>query len=257
MENIHCWGPIHWLSGIKEYVVDRCLCSANNEFIQDDENRGYVEKNITTDCCCLFPNAIHKTNSDDDSDDSDDSHKKVKIPDELDNQPEMKTGSMCDDPFMGTLCCPCAMISHLICLPFMCCFCNKESWDKSRIAKYKLFWILVACDIDSIEEMEEINKDIAISRREAIEKDFADYPKLDDDDETFKRKLKNVGKTKNYDNFAKIEKEHYANQIKYMERSSEMTRNHNSIMNQNRQFEQMRNDSAIRQQQHYHSIHRY
>lgn len=220
MDNTFCWGPIHWVSGINEYIMDRCICSG--DLIQDDENRGYKTNNITSDCCCVYSAVKHE-------------------PDDI------KMESECDNLIMGTLCCPLMLVTHLICLPFTCCFCSKESWDKSRIAKYKCFWIYMGCDIDTIEELEKINKEIDILRIEAIKKDFEDYPKPDDDDETFKRKLKNVGKDKNYKNFMKIQTEHYTRQIANIERSGEMVRAHNNIMAQNR----------VIQQQNYHSTHRY
>lgn len=51
------WGLKRWVYGIKEYVIDRCLCCTKCGFNPTDEERGYNEnvKGVitTSDCCCI------------------------------------------------------------------------------------------------------------------------------------------------------------------------------------------------------------
>jgi hypothetical protein len=150
---MNCWGPIRWVNGIKEYIVDRCIYSGDTGFIQDDENRAYKHGNLTTDCCCVFSNLKDTVILDDDSDDI-----IVNIYDNVgssdndadsttDDPSDIEIGSVCDNPLWALSCLPCMMVSHLMCLPVMCCYCNKPDWDNSKIARYKC-WVMYAKDLN-------------------------------------------------------------------------------------------------------------
>lgn len=78
------WGLKHWFYGIKEYIIDRCLCSAMCDFDPMDKDRAWIHGTYTTDCCCVC-------------------------------------GNCCDNPISGTLCFPLVATTHLLFLPCACC----------------------------------------------------------------------------------------------------------------------------------------
>jgi hypothetical protein len=89
------WGLKRWCYGIKEYVIDRCLCCAN-DFDEMDDSRAFKEiyKNRTTDCFCIY--LTHNI-------------------------------SYCyNNPITGTLCLPFGILVHLLCIPYVCCSPNKD-----------------------------------------------------------------------------------------------------------------------------------
>lgn len=92
------WGLTNWFYGIKEYVVDRCLCYGKYEFDPIDRNRTYIdeEQNMSTNCCCIFLGA-HCVNN------------------------------CFNNPIGGTLCFPLSAVVHLVCLPIACCSPNKDT----------------------------------------------------------------------------------------------------------------------------------
>ena len=92
------WGLKHWFYGIKEYVIDRCLCCGECGFDPIDGDRAYIQETyhiITSDCWCVAY---------------------VTKPDGADN---------C---LTSTVCCPCSTLTHLICLPVACCYPTKKDW---------------------------------------------------------------------------------------------------------------------------------
>lgn len=100
MSDCH-WGLTQWFCGINEYVIDRCICSAENNFDPRDPDRMYgndTEK-MTTNCCCIF----------------------------------LCAGNTClfNNPIGGLLCLPFALSSHLlVSLPLACCSMSKETGFK-------------------------------------------------------------------------------------------------------------------------------
>ena len=100
------WGLTNWFNGIKEYVVDRCLCYGKYEFDPIEKNRTYIdnEMNMSTNCCWVFP-AAHCANQ------------------------------CFNNPIGGTLCFPFAAAVHLICLPIACCSPNQDTGYKVHTKK--------------------------------------------------------------------------------------------------------------------------
>jgi hypothetical protein len=90
------WGFKRWLFGIKEYVIDRCLCCGTN-IDPKDPTRAFsnIDSTETTDCSYLS-----------------------------------EVTSCCNNPVSATLCCPVFTFGHLVCLPVMCCFPTREQWDR-------------------------------------------------------------------------------------------------------------------------------
>lgn len=99
------WGLTHWVSGIKEYAIDRCLCDESEErgFKPIDTSRIYTIKYgeglySTSDCLCV---------------------------------PACNTLCTCmvfeDHPpspqglYFGTICCPIASLLQIISLSWLCC----------------------------------------------------------------------------------------------------------------------------------------
>uniref|UniRef100_A0A6C0CAC5 Uncharacterized protein n=1 Tax=viral metagenome TaxID=1070528 RepID=A0A6C0CAC5_9ZZZZ len=111
------WGLTNWFCGIKEYVVDRCLCYGKYEFDPIDRNRIYFneEKNISTNCFCVFPAGDY-------------------------------VNDCFNNPIGGTLCFPVSAITHLICLPIACCSPNQDTGYNVRNMKKKEETIGTHCD---------------------------------------------------------------------------------------------------------------
>lgn len=93
------WGFKRWVYGIKEYIVDRCLCCALPYVLDPiDGDRAYIKENthetkiVTTDCCFI----AHVHNAEGWVD--------------------------------GTMCFPFAALTHLTCLPIACCYPTKDDW---------------------------------------------------------------------------------------------------------------------------------
>ncbi len=103
-ENSH-WGLSHWASGIKEYMIDRCMIGVK-EFNEVDTERAYILRREissgryditkTTDCYCVGCCAYLCDNN-------------------------LGVSSTPDACLAATLCCPLASIIHLLCLPFELC----------------------------------------------------------------------------------------------------------------------------------------
>ena len=96
------WGLKRWIYGIKEYVIDRCLCCATPcVFDTIDGDRTYIKESthgtsiVTTDCCLVAHSPL------------------------------------CSDLhgwIDGTMCFPFAVLTHLISLPIVCCYPTKDDW---------------------------------------------------------------------------------------------------------------------------------
>lgn len=102
------WGLKRWVFGIKEYVIDRCLCCGCCGFDLMDGDRTYIKENrygriLTTDCCFL-------------------------------NFTENSLDLSCTDSdgginwVTGSICLPFAALTHLLCLPVACCYSTKDDW---------------------------------------------------------------------------------------------------------------------------------
>lgn len=94
------WGLKHWVCGIKEYVIDRCMCCTMCSFNSMDEDRTYKNNDydITSDCCLIACTARYD--------------------------------SCCyNNPIGGTLCFPFAALTHLMCLPCACCCSTKKGTE--------------------------------------------------------------------------------------------------------------------------------
>jgi hypothetical protein len=106
MSDYH-WGLTQWFCGIKEYVIDRCLCCAGNDFNPRDPDRMFAENNIkmSTNCCCVFMCAT------------------------------VCLGNTClfDNPIGSLLCLPFALPTHLFFLPCACYSISKETGYKVHI----------------------------------------------------------------------------------------------------------------------------
>src|SRR5437868_4766919 len=94
------WGLQHWFCGIKEYVIDRCLCFGKFKFNSKDENKVFEssDKQMYSDCCCV---AIFGFG-------------------DCENY-------VYNNPIGGILCLPFAATMHLLCLPFACCSHKEEN----------------------------------------------------------------------------------------------------------------------------------
>jgi hypothetical protein len=101
------WGLKRWVYGIKEYVIDRCMCCAMCGFNPIDEDRAYHHYNVfdevesTSDCCVCSGRDYGWYNN----------------------------------PIIGTLCFPFATTMHLICLPVACCYPTKAISAKEKAEK--------------------------------------------------------------------------------------------------------------------------
>lgn len=93
------WGLKRWFYGIKEYVIDRCLCCTMCGFKHMDEDRTYIEEenSVTTDCACVAFTPSYG-------------------------------GFLHNNPVTGTLCFPLAITMHLLCLPCACCSPHRDDW---------------------------------------------------------------------------------------------------------------------------------
>ena len=93
LEDEYCthWGLKRWIYGIKEYIIDRCLCCTMCGFDPMDKDRAYQNDEFTSDCCCVFQ-------------------------------------SWCNNPITGTLCFPLVATTHLLCLSCACSNPNKDDW---------------------------------------------------------------------------------------------------------------------------------
>lgn len=93
------WGLKHWVYGIKEYVIDRCLCCTLCSFNSMDEDRKYTntDYDMTSDCCLVACSARYET-------------------------------CCYNNPIGGTLCLPLAALTHLMGLPCACCSSTKENF---------------------------------------------------------------------------------------------------------------------------------
>ena len=91
------WGLSRWFLGIKEYIVDRCLCCGTT-MDANDQARAFsnTEKTETTDCSELS-----------------------------------ETASCYNNPVSASLCCPILTVAHLYYLPLMCCYQTRRQWDDS------------------------------------------------------------------------------------------------------------------------------
>jgi hypothetical protein len=85
------WGLKRWIYGIKEYIIDRCLCCAMCGFNPMDKDRAYQRDEYTSDCSCVVL-------------------------------------SCCNNPITGTLCFPLVATIHLLSLPCACCSPNKDEY---------------------------------------------------------------------------------------------------------------------------------
>ena len=102
------WGLKRWVYGIKEYLIDSLLCSRGKgfghlcgdcfsyDFERVDEDRAYISdeywKDAKSSDCCIIAHCSSWT---------------------------------AEDPVVNLICCPLATITHLLCLPYSCCFPNK------------------------------------------------------------------------------------------------------------------------------------
>lgn len=86
------WGLTRWVYGIKEYVIDRCICCTMCSFNHMDEDRAYRDdqNGVTTDCFCVGLAPCYG-------------------------------GCLHNNIVTGTLCFPLATTVHLLCLPCACC----------------------------------------------------------------------------------------------------------------------------------------
>ncbi|MGN6671643.1 MAG: hypothetical protein ACTHJ4_08920 [Candidatus Nucleicultricaceae bacterium] len=106
------WGLKRWFCGIKEYVIDRCVCCGFTDcgFDHIDVDRAYIKEEIggyivTTDCWLLkFRDAC----------------------------------CIQDGWFSGTICFPVAMLTHLMCLPITCCYPNKDDWRETETERQRI-----------------------------------------------------------------------------------------------------------------------
>lgn len=106
------WGLKRWADGIKEYVIDRCMGRALDDFNPMDEDRTYRndEYNLTTNCCCIWFNACC-------------------------------TDCLFNNPIGGTLCFPLAATCHLLLLPTACCYPSKDGkWSGKIHTEKKVEW---------------------------------------------------------------------------------------------------------------------
>lgn len=96
------WGLKHWLFGIKEFIVDRCLCCARN-MDEKDSTRAFIDPTMgySTDCCCLVNEEGH-----------------------------IRTWT--NNPLGGSICLPFAMVGHVCFLPVMCFFPTRDKWQQFR-----------------------------------------------------------------------------------------------------------------------------
>lgn len=97
------WGLKRWFCGIKEYIIDRCLCCTECGFNPTDQDRAWIEYDFSTDCCCITCSGIYA------------------------NSPcNCCPISLYNNPITGTLCFPLAATMHLCSLPCACCSPNKD-----------------------------------------------------------------------------------------------------------------------------------
>ena len=93
------WGLKHWFYGIKEYIIDRCLCCGDCGFDPIDDDRAYIQEEpyriVTSDCWCVA--YVTKPYG-------------------------------ADNCLTSAVCCPCATLTHLICFPVACCYLAKKDW---------------------------------------------------------------------------------------------------------------------------------
>lgn len=96
-------GLKHWIYGIKEYVIDRCLLCTKYGFNPIDEDRAYKDEihGVTTDCPCVACSPYG-------------------------------AGCLHNNPITGTICFPLATVMHLMCLPFVCCSPNNSNCLKAE-----------------------------------------------------------------------------------------------------------------------------
>jgi hypothetical protein len=112
------WGLKRWIYGIKEYVIDRCICCTMCGFNHMDEDRAYIIDNktygeFTTDCGCVASTPYGN-------------------------------GCLHNNPITGTLCFPLAATMHLCCLPCACCSpTNRDEWYGTRSPKKQI------CEVSS------------------------------------------------------------------------------------------------------------
>ena len=109
------WGLKRWMLGFEEYYMRCCCCGENID--ERDPNRMYknAEYKISSDCCWLAGYGSLK----------------------------VAQNEAINNPFIGTLCFPVALATHLRCFPFMFCVTEnnilsskKEEWE-SVCAKEK------------------------------------------------------------------------------------------------------------------------
>jgi hypothetical protein len=109
----HCthWGLKRWIYGIKEYVIDRCLCCTMCYFDPMDKDRAFnVPGGSTSDCWCVV---WSKSDT-----------------------------SVClsNNLITGTLCLPLAITMHLLCLPCACCSpTNRDEWYGDHSPERKMY----------------------------------------------------------------------------------------------------------------------
>ena len=100
------WGLTRWLYGIKEYMIDRCLLGGKDFNAQDSERAYVLRRQISSehyeiihssDCrCCVCADGSY---------DPTPGYNKI---------------------FTYTLCCPIITMMHMVCLPFQCCYCERD-----------------------------------------------------------------------------------------------------------------------------------
>lgn len=91
------WGLKSWFSGIPEYITNvYCTCMANNK--NNNIDGAYKSGENTFDCFCSII-----TND------------------------SCPCCNCISNAIAGTICLPFAIVTHLFCLPIMCCYCNKHS----------------------------------------------------------------------------------------------------------------------------------
>lgn len=90
------WGLKSWFSGIPEYITNvYCTCMVNNNIdgvYKSGENTFDYFCSIITNNSCPCCNCV-------------------------------------SNAIAGTICLLFAIVTHLFCLPIMCCYCNKAQWD--------------------------------------------------------------------------------------------------------------------------------